>query len=131
MSRMTLLKTPRLLPVLLLSLGGNVAIYFGFAFINARPLPHILARFYGATTPGLRTAVMVMLFAVPADYAFALCFRMISPSLAAMAILATLVVTMIGNALLLEGALSPRAWISAIVTILAAGWFGYEQAICG
>ncbi len=128
---MTILTLPRSLLVLLLSLGGNIAIYLGFAFINTRLLPHTLARFYGATTPGSRTAVMVVIFAAPADYAFALCFRQMSSSLAAMAILATLVATMVGNSLLLEGALSPRAWIAAIATILAAGWFGYEQAIRG
>jgi hypothetical protein len=74
---------------------------------------------------------MVVLFAVPADYIFALCFRMAQPSIAAMAILATLVVVMIANTLIFEGALSRRAWVAACCTIIAAGWFAYEQRISG
>ena len=119
-----------LLYVIILAAIGNTAIYLGLAFINGQLLPNVVGAMYALSGYLTRTVVMVVIFAVPADFIFAFCFRIAPAGTAAMAILGTLVLVMLGNTVILEGTLNSRAAFAACVTLAAVLWFAYEQAQC-
>lgn len=111
-----------------LALLGNALIYAGFALINARLFPAALGPVYASTSTLVRILAMEVLFAVPANAVFALIFRITTPAPASIAILASLVVVMAGNAVLLGNPISPRMLAALAATLAACAWFAYETA---
>lgn len=115
--------------LVVLAFLGNGLIYAGLALINARLWPSALSGFYGATSVAVRIVVMEVLFAVPANAIFALIFRLFPAVYASVAILATLVLVMSANAVLLGVQMNVRMTMAMLATLLACGWFAYEQAV--
>lgn len=95
-----------------LMLAGNALIYSAFAFINGRLWPEGLTLLYTwLPGHGLRLALAMIIFFLPANFLFAYGFRLSSAVLAGSMYMLAAVVGMVVNAMLLDG--SRLSWLSA------------------
>lgn len=86
----------------LLLLAGYVLIFLGIAFINKLFIPTYLDAFYAQTGFLLRTLIMCLVFAFPANLVIAQGFNVTSASIAGPMLIAVVVLLSIANAMVLD-----------------------------
>lgn len=101
----------------LLGMAGYVLIYGGLAFTNGKFFPQAMAGVYEHTNFWVRLALFSAVICFAANFMFAKMFQISSASVAGPMIIVAVVLTSVGNAIVMDGARLTAPVIGA--TILA------------